>query len=223
MCFRLDGWSFLPARCCEPLLKNCVCVQSWWITAGTEWAQAVCSLWMSMYSGRGPGGPAGAVQFTLNWMTNPPNMIVNILKGDTLTFWFQSVAWFHRLQDRCRGGGGIEFRHDTSTLALCIHKQLIKSRLYSRGGKGNEFGSDIVVAVNPGFLNLPSLRLSLFFSQIAEMPQRGNRKTVNFIHRACCFRFQWRQKCSRSRVRITHSFQNSETKINLEPKGHTGT
>lgn len=38
---------FFPC-CCENVVI--VCVQSWWITAGTEWALSVCSVWMSMYS-----------------------------------------------------------------------------------------------------------------------------------------------------------------------------
>lgn len=29
----------------------------------------------------GPGEPAGVKPFMLNWVTNPTNMIVNILKG----------------------------------------------------------------------------------------------------------------------------------------------
>lgn len=64
--------------CCENMVS--VCLQSQWITAGTEWAQSVCSLWMSMYSNR-PQGTGAIMPFTLNWVTNPANMIVNILKG----------------------------------------------------------------------------------------------------------------------------------------------
>lgn len=31
----------------------------------------------------GPGEPVGVMSFVLNWVTNPTNMIVNILKGIT--------------------------------------------------------------------------------------------------------------------------------------------
>lgn len=67
--------------CCEEMVSVCVsraCGSPWGLRGLSPSAHSECQCIPV-----GPGEQVGVMSFMLNWVTNPTNMIVNILKGIT--------------------------------------------------------------------------------------------------------------------------------------------
>lgn len=129
--------------CCENVVSICVSRAGGSLQGLTTRSECHCVP-------VGPGEPVGVMSFMLNWLTNPTNMTVNILKGITWHFDFQSAFSFFFLCV-CVSQTFVVWESEVLNIISQHYWLRLLQIIIAVGGK-----DDTKLSTQPWFLNLPS-------------------------------------------------------------------